>query len=164
MNNLIRLDDVIEAVHKFVKYIEELPRAGTDNFVWDKWCTDCKEYDHEKHCCPRFNCVIKKAVEEVKEMQQLEQQWVPLSKRLPKEEKMDYWVCTNTGYQCQCRWTNDIYGLGESDRWGWKIFDIPQYQKVVAWMPFLLFGVRTADGTKPCFVKWIGGQILLLFI
>ena len=24
-----------------------------------EWCTDCKEYDHEKHCCPRFNKVIR---------------------------------------------------------------------------------------------------------
>ena len=25
----------------------------------EEWCTDCKEYDHEKHCCPRFNKVIR---------------------------------------------------------------------------------------------------------
>ena len=62
-------------------------------------------------------------------------QWIPCSERLPKEEKRHYWVCTDTGYQCQCWWTNDVYGLGASDRWGWKIFDIPQYQKVIAWMP-----------------------------
>lgn len=66
---------------------------------------------------------------------QPEQQWTPCSEKLPKEEKRHYWVCTDTGYQCQCRWTNDVYGLGASDRWEWKIFDIPQYQKVVAWMP-----------------------------
>lgn len=64
-----------------------------------------------------------------------EPRWISVGERLPKEEKMHYWVCTDTGYQCQCRWTNDVYGLGASDRWEWKIFDIPQYQKVVAWMP-----------------------------
>lgn len=64
-----------------------------------------------------------------------EPQWIPCSERLPEEEKRHYWVCTDTGYQCQCRWTNDVYGLGVSDRWEWKIFDIPQYQKVIAWMP-----------------------------
>ena len=63
-----------------------------------------------------------------------EQKWIPCSENLPGEEKRDYWVCTDTGYQCQCRWTNDVYGFGASDRWNWKIFDIPQYQKVVAWM------------------------------
>lgn len=66
---------------------------------------------------------------------QLQQRWIPCCVRLPKKELNRYWVCTDTGYQCQCRWTNDVYGLGASDRWGWKIFDIPQYQKVVAWMP-----------------------------
>lgn len=64
-----------------------------------------------------------------------ERKWIPCSERLPEEEKQHYWVCTDTGYQCQCRWTNDVYGFGASDRWNWKIFDIPQYQKVVAWMP-----------------------------
>ena len=31
----------------------------------DEWCTDCKEYDHEKHCCPRFNRVIRTTLNEV---------------------------------------------------------------------------------------------------
>lgn len=25
----------------------------------DEHCTDCKEYDHNKHCCPRFNKIIR---------------------------------------------------------------------------------------------------------
>lgn len=29
----------------------------------DEWCTDCKEYDTEKKCCPRFNRVIRGAME-----------------------------------------------------------------------------------------------------
>lgn len=32
----------------------------------NEWCDDCKEYDHKKHCCPRWNRVIKRAIEEVK--------------------------------------------------------------------------------------------------
>ena len=31
----------------------------------NEWCTGCKEYDHEKHCCPRFNNVIRETVEEL---------------------------------------------------------------------------------------------------
>ncbi len=31
----------------------------------DEWCTDCKEYDPDKHCCPRWNKVIRKTVEEM---------------------------------------------------------------------------------------------------
>ena len=34
----------------------------------DEWCTDCKEYDHEKHCCPRFNRVIRDTLNEVEPM------------------------------------------------------------------------------------------------
>ena len=39
-----------------------LPTAEPHNM--DEWCDDCKEYDHEKHCCPRFNRVIRTAMEE----------------------------------------------------------------------------------------------------
>lgn len=31
----------------------------------DEWCTDCKEYDTEKKCCPRFNRVIREAMKRV---------------------------------------------------------------------------------------------------
>lgn len=60
--------------------------------------------------------------------------WIPVTEQLPEREKKKYWVCTDTGYQCECRWTNNRFGIRESDEWGWIIFDIPQYQKVVAWM------------------------------
>lgn len=61
--------------------------------------------------------------------------WIPCSERLPEKAYGQYWVCTNTEYQCQCRWTDNVYGLGSSGEWTWKIFDIPQYSHVVAWMP-----------------------------
>lgn len=65
------------------------------------------------------------------------QQWIPVEERLPEKENKSYWICTDGGYQCQCRWTNDKYGLGayEWSEWAWSIFDIPQYSKVIAWMP-----------------------------
>ena len=66
---------------------------------------------------------------------QPEQRWIPCSERLPEKAEGQYWVCTNTGYQCQCRWTDDVYGLGSNGEWAWKIFDIPQYSHVVAWRP-----------------------------
>lgn len=31
-----------------------------------EWCTDCKEYDQQKHSCPRWNRVIKQTVEDVR--------------------------------------------------------------------------------------------------
>lgn len=36
---------------------------------YDEWCTDCKEYDQKRHCCPRFNRVIRETVEEYKAAQ-----------------------------------------------------------------------------------------------
>jgi len=30
----------------------------------DEWCHDCKEYDQERHCCPRWNRVIKQTKED----------------------------------------------------------------------------------------------------
>lgn len=65
------------------------------------------------------------------------ERWIPCNKRLPKEEKKTYWVCTDTEYQCECRWTNNRFGIGEGE-WGWSIFDTPQYTKVIAWMPLPL--------------------------
>ena len=51
---------------KDVKALNSLPSAQLDPH-YDEWCMDCKEYDQERHCCPRYNRVIREAVEEVKE-------------------------------------------------------------------------------------------------
>lgn len=63
-----------------------------------------------------------------------EWRWIPVTERLPKKENKSYWICTDTKHQCECRWTNNIYGIGKSNNWGWSIFDIPQYTRVIAWM------------------------------
>lgn len=31
-----------------------------------EWCTDCKEYDHEHHCCHRFGSVIAETIKDIK--------------------------------------------------------------------------------------------------
>lgn len=43
--------------------IEHLSSAQPD---LDEWCTDCKEYDQERHCCPRWNQVIRQTVDELR--------------------------------------------------------------------------------------------------
>ena len=40
---------------------EKVPSAQPD---LDEWCTDCSEYDQERHCCPRFNRVIREALKD----------------------------------------------------------------------------------------------------
>lgn len=61
------------------------------------------------------------------------QQWIPVTERLPEEERNIYWVYTDFGSMHECRWTNNRFGLGESDTWGWSIFDVPQHSKVTHW-------------------------------
>lgn len=65
-----------------------------------------------------------------------EPQWIPVTES-PKDEEKSYWVCLEDGGQCQCRWTNDVYGIGANpwSKWGWKKVDLPQFSKVVAYMP-----------------------------
>ena len=45
--------------------LNDLPPAQPE-YRLDEWCTDCKEYDTEKHCCPRFNQVIRTTLNEMK--------------------------------------------------------------------------------------------------
>ena len=40
-----------------------------DDLKYDEWCDDCKEYDNERHCCPRWNRVIRQTVEDMKAAQ-----------------------------------------------------------------------------------------------
>ena len=46
------------------EYLHQLPSAETE---LDEWCTDCKEYDHERHCCPRWNRVIRETLKDVED-------------------------------------------------------------------------------------------------
>ena len=46
----------------FAQMVKEMQSAEEESF---EWCTDCKEYDQEKHCCPRWNKVIKNTLVEV---------------------------------------------------------------------------------------------------
>lgn len=63
-----------------------------------------------------------------------EPHWILCNERLPDEKEGIYWVCTDSGYQCQCRWTNiNHFWTDLTTDWHWHIMDVPQYSKVVAW-------------------------------
>lgn len=51
-------------VMAFTKAINALKAETEPNY--DEWCTDCKEYDKERHCCPRWNRVIRETLDEVR--------------------------------------------------------------------------------------------------
>lgn len=68
--------------------IEELEQQSCYNP--DEWCHDCKEYDNNKHCCPRFNNVIRKTVEKIKQPK--------MGHWIRKEDEFCWW------YECdQCK-------------------------------------------------------------
>ena len=41
--------------------LEALPSAEPE---LDEWCTNCSEYDSEKHCCPRWSRVIRNTLKD----------------------------------------------------------------------------------------------------
>lgn len=74
MNDLISRKDAIDAVGSMLRRkfgiggdLAEITLAGLPPAYpeTDSFCTDCKEYDSEKHFCPRFDRVIKQAVEDL---------------------------------------------------------------------------------------------------
>lgn len=61
--------------------------------------------------------------------------WIPVSE--PPKELGTYLIQTDgEPYMCQCRWTdvNPFWTAFKTEP-HWNIFDLPQYSKVVAWMP-----------------------------
>lgn len=63
-----------------------------------------------------------------------EPHWIPCSERLPEPERKDYWICTDGGYQYQCRWTN-VNWFWPYLTTEWHFAGLPQYSEAVAWMP-----------------------------
>ena len=63
-DELDRIDHVPQWVYdRLINRIKILESAEEESF---EWCTDCKEYDQEKHCCHRFSKIINQTVEEVR--------------------------------------------------------------------------------------------------
>lgn len=64
-NDIVTSRESAQAVMDYIRgcadRIRSLPSAQPD---LDEWCTDCKEYDSERHCCPRFNRVIRETLKD----------------------------------------------------------------------------------------------------
>ena len=76
-------DDCDVVVQNDIETIKVLPSAQPET---DGFCDGCKEYDQDRHFCPRFDRVIKTTVEEMK----AEPQWIPVDLRnnSPEENKV----------------------------------------------------------------------------
>lgn len=63
-----------EALEMAIEALAQLPSAQPE-LHYDEWCTDCKEYDQTKHCCPRFNKVIKNTLKDVQSVTHKNAHW-----------------------------------------------------------------------------------------
>lgn len=92
----------------------------------NEWCKDCKEYDHDKHCCPRFNKVVRKTIEEIK--QPKTGHWISVSERLP-EKNVEVLATTEWGAVTIA----EMYSAND-----WFIHEgttNAETDEIVAWMP-----------------------------
>ena len=64
---LFKLDHNIITLGEFEEMTKSLDREVEQEPQTFKWCTDCREYDQEKHCCHRWSKVIRDTVEEMKQ-------------------------------------------------------------------------------------------------
>lgn len=61
--------------------------------------------------------------------------WIPVSES-PKELGTYLIQTDGEPYMCQCRWTDvNPFWTDYKTKPHWNIFDLPQYSKVIAWMP-----------------------------
>ena len=113
----------------------------TNSWCINSWCINCKEYDKEKHSCPRFNRVIKQTLDDAYRHGETEaearfhaqQRWIPCSERLPEQPNPNpelegkpldiYLVCKQGNIPFRAFWN----GRNFAD--GWTTLDVD------AWMP-----------------------------
>lgn len=83
-----------------------------------------------------ITCGAALATEYIKQLPSAQPQWIPVTEKLPNEYKKCYWVQTDTGHMCECRWTNiNHFWTDLTTAWHWNFVDIPPFSKVVAWRP-----------------------------
>ena len=92
-----------QAIHSLIAHgfkveqVREIIKAVTPQEQQSfKWCTDCKEYDQEKHCCHRWSKVIRDTVEEMKQEQE------------PKTGHWEYGYAFSDGNYCKCSECKEI--------------------------------------------------------
>ena len=111
---------ITKDVKNFVRYqLLSVPSAQPE---MDEWCTDCKEYDQERHCCPRFGRVIRDTLDEVAP------RWIPVTKRLPKLDE-DVLLC----YIEYDRWHGQYVSVGQGKRFTFEWIEDGEDENEVEW-------------------------------
>lgn len=73
-------------------------KSDENYFKPDEWCDTCKEYDQKKHCCPRFNKVIRKTLAEAYEASHAT--WQQINKN--EVNVIPRWKCSECGSEFEC--------------------------------------------------------------
>ena len=118
-------------IESYISDMKELPSAQpehTNSWYINSWCNNCKEYDTENKCCPRYNRVIKQTLDdayrhgetEAEARYHAQQRWIPCSERLPEERQ-------------------EILATTTDNAWGDVVIIRTYYKEmhksVIAWMP-----------------------------
>ena len=61
------VDGVLSGVWNIREMVKQAPSVTPQEPKTFKWCTDCKEYDQDEHCCHRWSKAIRDTVEEMKQ-------------------------------------------------------------------------------------------------
>lgn len=138
----LSVEDVKKVTDEVIEELKQLPSAQPEQH-YDEWCTDCKEYDKERHCCPRFNRVIRTAMADAS-------RWIPVEARLPEDKQKCLLTLScfqsSRKYVVVGTYVTDLYSVNKYDFAdkkgvsGWYYRDseygyIEYDSRVIAWMP-----------------------------
>lgn len=111
MDDLINRQVAIQGVRELFSmgdcYCDEQSIVGMLNSLlsaqpeqhYEEWCDSCKEYDQEKHSCPRWNKVIRSTVEELKSAQPERKKGKWVEHHEPYTWMgYTYWTCSECGF------------------------------------------------------------------